>query len=423
MPRRGLFSYENALIVILGMTYGIVFFDRQAASNLMPFIKPALHLDNTQVGLIGSALAVTWALSAYFVGLLSDRTGKRKLVLIVCVIGFSLCSFISGLAKSFEVLAAARFFMGILEGGVMPICLAIMTLESSDRRRALNAGIVQNGFSNLIGNTLGPIVLVAIAMSMSWRQSFYVTAIPGLLCAVAIALWVKEPAKDAFETPGATPGARMSLFQMLAVRNVAICSLLAVFMVSWLITGFAFLPVVFTEFSGLSPQTSAGIMGALGFSAFLFGALMPALSDRVGRKPVLVVGCFMSAIAPLAALYFHGPVIILAGMMFVGWVGNGIFPVFMGTIPGESLPRAQIATAMGLVVGAGELFGGVFGPIVAGRIADLTSLGLRAPMLVMAFCSIVAGLLCLLLKETAPARVAVAAAHRRDAELAKSTAV
>src|SRR4051812_10733550 len=125
MPRRGLFTYENALVVILGLTFGVVFFDRQAASNLMPYIKPGLGLDNTQVGTIGSVLSFTWAASALLVGMLSDRTGSRKSILIACVVGFSICSAISGLAHSFTVLAASRFFMGLLEGGVMPICLAI----------------------------------------------------------------------------------------------------------------------------------------------------------------------------------------------------------------------------------------------------------------------------------------------------------
>ena len=96
MPRRGLFNYENALVLILGLTFGVVFFDRQAASNLVPFIKPDLKMSDTEVGLLGSALSFTWAISALLVGMISDRTGKRKPILIACVVGFSVCSAISG---------------------------------------------------------------------------------------------------------------------------------------------------------------------------------------------------------------------------------------------------------------------------------------------------------------------------------------
>ncbi len=347
MPRRGLFSYENALVLILGLTFGVVFFDRQAASNLMLFIKPDLHLNNTEVGLIGSALAVTWAISAFLVGLLSDRTGKRKAILIVCVVGFSVCSAVSGMAHSFPVLAASRFFMGMLEGGVMPICLAIMAVESSERRRGINAGIVQNGFSNLVGNSLGPIVLTLIATWLSWREAFYLAAVPGLLCALAIWLWVKEPPKVAFEHE-THPGG-MGVLQMLKVRNVIVCSACSIFLVAWLITGFAFIPLVLGEFRKIDRPTVGLVMGALGFCAFLGGLLMPGLSDRIGRKPVLIFGSFIGVLTPLAAVYFHGPIVILALLMLIGWITNGIFPMFMGTIPGESLPRANIATGMGIV--------------------------------------------------------------------------
>jgi MFS family permease len=413
MQGRRFLTYENALVLILGLTFGVVFFDRQAASNLMPYIKPDLKLNDTQVGAIGSALSATWALSALLVGLLSDRTGKRKALLIACVVGFSVCSAVSGLAPSYPVLLASRLFMGMLEGGVMPICLAIMSVESSVSRRGLNAGIVQNGFSNLIGNSAGPVILVAIAAAMNWRDAFYLAAVPGLLCAVAIWLWVKEP--DPASAAGDDGGRKMTFLQMLGQRNVIVCSLVSIFMVSWLITGFAFLPLYMVEARHMTPQMASYIMGLLGFCAFAGGALVPWLSDRVGRRPVLIAGCFLSVIAPLGALYFQGPVWGLGALLFIGWVGNCVFPMFMGTIPGESLPRAAIATAMGIVVGVGEILGGVFGPIIAGRLADLTELKLQAPMMLMVACAIVAGIIALFLRETAPAKIGVAAAQRAEA--------
>jgi MFS family permease len=414
MPKKGLFTYENALVVILGLTFGIVFFDRQAASNLMAFIQPDLKLNQTEVGLLAAALSATWALSAYLVGLISDRTGKRKPLLIICVIGFSVCSVVSGLATDFTVLALSRLFMGLLEGGVMPICLAIMTMESSESRRGLNAGIVQNGFSNVVGNAAGPVILVAIATAANWRDAFYLAGIPGLLCAGAIWLWVKEPARfDAGDTGHAIR--HLNLFQMLSVRNVLVCSLVSIFMVAWLVTGFGFLPLYLNQVRGLTPVEASHIMFALGICAFLGGALVPWLSDRVGRRPVLIAGCFLSVIGPIAMIWFHGPTIVLATILFFGWVGNCVFPMFMGTIPGESLPRASVATAMGIVVGVGEIFGGVFGPTVAGWLADHTSLGRDAPMLMMIACAVIAGIIALFLKETAPAKVGQGAAQRSAA--------
>ena len=71
-PKRGLISrllsYENALVFILALTWGFVFFDRQAINALSPFIVKALSLSNTQLGVLSSGLSGTWALSAYLIG-------------------------------------------------------------------------------------------------------------------------------------------------------------------------------------------------------------------------------------------------------------------------------------------------------------------------------------------------------------------
>src|SRR3954465_13828718 len=104
MKKNGFLTYENGLLLILGLTFGIVFVDRNALTNLMPFVAADLKLNNTQIGLLGAALSLTWAASGYIVGMISDRTGKRKPFLIISVLIFSVCSFVSGLSSSFLIL-------------------------------------------------------------------------------------------------------------------------------------------------------------------------------------------------------------------------------------------------------------------------------------------------------------------------------
>jgi sugar phosphate permease len=72
-------------------------------------------------------------------------------------------------------------------------------------------------------------------------------------------------------------------------------------------------------------------------------------------------------------------------------------------IPGETMPRAMAASAMGLVVGVGELLGGTLAPSLAGALADQTSLA--APVIVIGVCAFMGGVLSLFLVETAPTKV------------------
>src|ERR1043165_9893895 len=102
------FSYENKLLILLSFMFGFVLFDRMALNFLVPFFDKELGLNNTQIGLLASLLALAWAISGYVIGTLSDKTGKRKQYLIIAVAIFSVCLFISGLAASFAFLLVTR---------------------------------------------------------------------------------------------------------------------------------------------------------------------------------------------------------------------------------------------------------------------------------------------------------------------------
>ena len=103
---------------------------------------------------------------------------------------------------------------------------------------------------------------------------------------------------------------------------------------------------------------------------------------------------------PLAALYFGGSPWLLGALVFVGWSASGSFPIFMATIPSESVDARHTATALGIIMGVGEGVGGVAAPALAGMAADVH--GLTAPLWIMLALPVAAGLLSMGLRETAP---------------------
>ena len=206
--------------------------------------------------------------------------------------------------------------------------------------------------------------------------------------ALLIAHYVHEPPRAA-QPPGCGAPATdvTSYLVLLRFRNMILCVLMSIFMVSWMVLGWAFLPLFYVKARGLSADEMKVLMSLLGLSAAFFSFIVPGLSDRLGRRPVVVTANLIGVLVPIAVLYFHGSLYVLGALVFLGWAASGTFPLFMATIPSETIPARYVATAVGLAVGVGEILGGVSAPALAGSAAD--AFGLNAPLFIKAACALI----------------------------------
>ncbi|MEY4762364.1 MAG: hypothetical protein RLZZ200_2220 [Pseudomonadota bacterium] len=401
--------YQWLLIALLSFNFGVVFFDRNALSFLTPFIQPELQLTNTQIGLFASALSFSWAVAGLFIGWLSDKLGKRKILLVIATLIFSAASLLSGVAGSFLALLGARLLMGVAEGGIMPISQTLVAAEVAPERRGLAQGITQIFGANLLANFLGPIVIVAIGSSLGWRNAFYVSAVPGFLSAILIWILVREPAAPAHRTEGASR--RAPLLPLLTDRTLLLCILISVLLVAFFVVFMTFMPLYLTQVRGVTNEGMSYIMSTFGLASMAVAFLVPGSSDRFGRKPVVVTASLLGLILPLGVLLSTGsdalPLVISIAL---GCCVSGCFPLVMATIPSEHVSPSQTATALSLTMGISEVVGGVAAPYFAGGIAD--AYGLGAVMWILAFICLGCALLALMLRETAPRVLA-----RREAKL------
>ena len=364
--------YENTLVGILFFTWGTVFLDRMSPLYLAPYFAPEFRLGNAQIGTLASVLAVTWAASTLFFGALSDRLG-RKPVLVPAVFVFSILSWMTGLAHSYHQLLLIRALMGIAEGPTWSIMTALIEESSSVKRRGRNIGLVVSAAA-LVGLAAAPVLTTQVAARWGWRSAFLVAGIPGLLAGFLIWKFVKEP--DA-GTNHAKPS-MLEYFSILRYRNIWLCCLGATGFMSWLFALSVFAPLYITEVAH-EPATTAGfLLGASGLGSFFLGFLLPSLSDRMGRKPVLLLMAMLSAVVPLAflvpVLYVYP--LLLAAIVFVANTGQGIASLIMVLVPTESVPSQFRATSIGLTTLVGEIMGATGAPILAGTLAEKHGLGL-----------------------------------------------
>ena len=271
-------SYQVLLVALLSLNFGIVFFDRNALNFLMPFTQPDLRLSNTQVGILAGALSLTWALAAFGIGYVLDRTGHRKRWLILATLAFSGCSFLSGIAASFAMLLGARLLMGVAEGGIMPISQSLVAAQVRPEHRGLAMGVTQNFGSNLLGSFVAPVLLVNVAAAYGWRHAFFLAGAPGLVAALLLWRCVREPSEP---LPSHSATGKLTMRAALRERNVWICAVMGVLLVSYLVVCWAFMPLFLTRVRGFDAATMGWLMGTLGISATLGAFAISALSDRI----------------------------------------------------------------------------------------------------------------------------------------------
>ena len=162
---------------------------------LFPAFMEELGLTYEDLGNLVGILAVFWGISAFAMGFLSDRVGRRK-VLIPAVIVFSLMSAFSGMVGGLVSLLLIRAVMGLAEGPVASIGVAVAVEASHPKRRGMNNGIFQCMIS-LMGNAIGPIIATQLLLVTDWRTVFLLVGIPGLIMAAAMFFLVREPAHHA----------------------------------------------------------------------------------------------------------------------------------------------------------------------------------------------------------------------------------
>lgn len=401
-------SYEWKIVLLLTLAFGLVGLDRWIIAPLLPSIMKDLALNYQDVGLIFGALGITWGIFAIFTGRLSDKIGHRK-ILILSLILFSLASGFSGAAMGLTSLILIRALMGVSEGAFCPTSFAATAVAAKPSRRGALQGLQQSGFA-LFGLGLGPIIATQLMLVVpSWREVFWVVAIPGFILAVFLFFVLREPEQTQggqllISEKQAKSNEKVNWLVLLKTRNILLsmiglfCTMSCVFVIS------AMVPLYLENYLKLSTQDMGIIVSAIGFGGFLGQFLVPTLSDWIGRRSASILSFLGSAI--FIYLFANAPasVMSLFGLLFIlSFFSLGLIALLSGPIAAESAPAGLVASSIGLVVGAGEIFGGGIAPVLSGIIAE--NYGIQNIFYLSLVGALIGMVISFFIKETAPRKV------------------
>ncbi len=408
-------AYEWKTIALMALGFGLVGLDRWVIADLAGLkgstMVQDLGLNPQLIGNLISVLGIAWGVSALFMGSLSDRFG-RKAVLVPALIGFSLLSGFSGLATGYAMMFALRAIMGVSEGAFCPTSIATTGEASKPSRRGFNLGLQQSCFA-LFGLGFAPIIAAYLLDYVSWRWVFAIVGLPGFVVAILIAMTIREPAtikaRRAARASGnaadvaATKAPKLSMKAIFSHRNVPLsmicllCAMCGIFVLS------AFTTDYLTSYLKLDDKSAAFVKSAIGFGGFVGPWVVAGLSDLFGRRTMAVLGFFIGAVFLWIFIGLDasaGTLVLFLTMAVVAGFAGGLMPLITGPISIEAAPLGMIASTTGIIVAVGEIFGGGVAPAVGGYIAQ--NFGIQNTLW-LPFWGLVAGfLVSLFYRETAP---------------------
>jgi len=363
--------YERTTLVLLSIGFGLVGLDRWIIAPLFPHMMKDLGLSYQQLGSLIGILSLAWGVCSIAMGHLSDKIGRRK-IMIAAMIMFSLLSSFSGFAGGFLSLLLIRSVMGVAEGAFTPTSVAAVGEASHPSRRGFNQGLQLSMFA-LLGLGFAPIIATQLLRVVpSWHWVFAVSAIPGLIVAALIALLLRDQPRNelvnlaAFGSPGQPRWSELFKSRNVVLAMLAtLCAMAGIFVIG------AMVPNYLVDYLHLDTEHMGFVVSAIGFGGFLGEFGLAGISDFVGRRPTTVIAFVGAAISLYVfARIGANPVTLFIVLFIVSFFALGLLGLLTGPIATEAAPLGLVASAIGITSGTGEIFGGGIAPAAAGFIAQ-----------------------------------------------------
>jgi predicted MFS family arabinose efflux permease len=338
---------REALLRILSAGAFLVFFQSYLVAPLIPALAVEFHASTTLLGILVPAYMLPYGISTLFYGPLSDRVGRKPVILTLLVMMVVTTAGVAT-ARTAHQMLAWRLLGGVATGGIVPIALALLgdLFPYAERGRPIGwmFGAMAGGmaFGSTLGAFLNPII--------GWRREFLITAVlSGITLAFAVRL------RHSFESK--LPQHPLSASEVIAGYMNLFSDLRAAKGYTYILLNgifhsgvFSWLGLYFSERYHLGDEGIGLALLGYGVPGMLLGPVIGRFADRYGRKHIIPLGVFVAAISA-AALIPRSPLIwpaIITAILSLGY--DMSHPLLAGIITSVNPARRGLSMGMNAFV-------------------------------------------------------------------------
>lgn len=363
-------------------------YDLVVYGTVVPILIEQWDLSPVEAGAMGSYGLFGMMFGAIFFGILADRIGRKKVILVTVVL-FSLFTVLCGFAETPTLFSIFRFLAGLGLGGIMPNVIALLTDYAPKSIKGTIVAIVLCGYS--VGGILAPTLGIALIPTLGWESIFWIAGLPLLVLPLmykqlpetASYLIKRGDKKQLFATLSkVNPSMKFNLNDEImalpeSASKVPVVGLfkekralstlmfwIAFFSCLLMVYGLnTWLPKLMIE-AGYGLNSSLAFLIALQGGAIVGSLIIGPLADKHGFKKMLVPMYASGAIA-LSLLGFGGnDVVIFILVAIAGAATIGSQNIVQAYVS-QYYPAYIRSTALGMASGIGRI-GGMLGPILGG---------------------------------------------------------
>jgi MFS family permease len=321
----------------------------------LPEIRQSFSLSAIEAGSSFSVMMIIAAITSGIAGRLADRIG-RKTVLIT---GLSLLAFgfvAAGITGNSLMFFCFLGVTGLGYGFTPPSLYALMSDLLPDHR-GLGTSIVSVAYG--IGGAVGAILASHIIAVSGWRAAFVTVGAIAAVDTVLQLYWIRDT--HSRRAAGHTGSVREAFTPSLLILALAEFIGGSVF---W--SSAAWTPTLLRTGKALTLKETGMVMGVLSMANMIGSFSLGSLSDKFGRKLVIVLSAFPAAAAAVLVFYWlNSPVAIAFGIFVFGTLKASV-PALVVALAQETAPAESAGTASGIIMSL-HYTSGVIAPLLAAR--------------------------------------------------------
>jgi MFS family permease len=356
---------------------------------LLPLIGNELGLSYSEIGLIMTCQYIASAVANIPGGMVVDTVGRKGLLMAISLFWVGFPYLLIGFTHSYAMLLVCIALVGF--GNSLWHPTAIPTLgQRYPERKGLVLSL--HGMGGNVGDAIAPIVIGAALAFFSWRQVVVLNVAPGLIVALLMFAFLGTIQLGAKRAHGEGQSFRQymdGLKVLLRNRALVLLSTGSSFRTMTQSALLTFLPVYLARDMGYSPFVVGACLFAVQAAGFAAAPVAGHLSDRMGRKQILVASMLSSAVVLVFMALAGGSPVFVGLIAILGFFLYATRPVIQAWLL-DVTPKNMGGSSIGVLFGA-QAVGGALGPYFGGMIAD--RYGLLATFYFLAFTIVIANVL------------------------------